>query len=412
MPTYKYVAVNLQKKKYKGLFIAEDEKDLAMQLTKQDLYLVSAKEYKGGTPSAFFTLGTGKVKLSELTTFCRQFSIMISTGITLSECVDSLKMQPYSAYFKSILQVVGEDVKGGAMLSSALDKHKKVFPDFFRSMVHVGEASGKLDEVFVALADYYENDASIKRKVRSALSYPIMLAVMTVGVVILMLAFVVPTFRETMEQLEVETEGLTKAVYDISDFLITYWKILLVAVILIVGGLFLFSKTKTGRRFFDRIKVKCPFIGRVQRNLITARFARAFSLLLSSGMDLATALDSISIIFGNVYIEERFAEAAEDVRHGVSLTNAFQKQNIFPQMLLQMLAVGEETASLEEVLGRSCRFFDEQVESSLNSVTTKIQPIMLLIMGVVIGTLFLAVYAPMLSIMNGLDNMGGMSYEY
>ena len=171
MPTYKYVAVNLQKKKYKGLFIAEDEKDLAMQLTKQDLYLVSAKEYKGGTPSAFFTLGTGKVKLSELTTFCRQFSIMISTGITLSECVDSLKMQPYSAYFKSILQVVGEDVKGGAMLSSALDKHKKVFPDFFRSMVHVGEASGKLDEVFVALADYYENDASIKRKVRSSLSY-------------------------------------------------------------------------------------------------------------------------------------------------------------------------------------------------------------------------------------------------
>lgn len=402
MPTYKYVAVNLQKKKYKGLYIAADEKDLAVQLTKQNLYLVSAKEYKGGTPSAFFTLGTGKVKLSELTTFCRQFSIMISTGITLSECVDSLKMQPYSAYFKSILQVIGEDVKGGAMLSGALDRHKKAFPDFFRSMVHVGEASGKLDEVFVALAEYYEKDASIKRKVRSALSYPIMLAAMTVGVVILMLALIVPTFRETMVTLEVEVSGLTKVVYDVSEFLTTYWQILLLVVILLVGGLFLFSRIKTGRHALDKIKVKFPVIGRVQVNLITARFARAFSLLLSSGMDLASALDSISIIFGNVYVEERFAEAAEDTLHGVSLTNALQRQNIFPQMLLQMLAVGEETASLEDVLRRSCRFFDEQLESTLNSVTTKIQPVMLLIMGIVIGTLFLAVYSPMLSIMNGL----------
>lgn len=402
MPTYKYVAVNLQKKKYKGLYIAEDEKDLAVQLTKQDLYLVSAREYKGGTPSAFFTLGTGKVRLSELTTFCRQFSIMISTGITLSECVDSLKMQPYSAYFKSILQVISEDVKGGAMLSDALDKHKKVFPDFFRSMVHVGEASGKLDEVFVALAEYYENDMSIRRKVRGALSYPILLAVMTLGVVILMLAFIVPTFRETMALLDVKIEGMTKVVYDISAFLIAYWQILLLSVILVVCALFLFSRTKTGRHVFDRMKVRLPVIGRVQMNLIIARFARAFSLLLSSGMDLAAALDSVSIIFGNVYMEERFSEAAEDVLHGVSLTNAFQKQNVFPQMLLQMIAVGEETASLEDVLRRSCKFFDEQLESTLNAITTKIQPVMLLIMGVVIGVLFLAVYAPMLSIMNGL----------
>ena len=143
-------------------------------------------------------------------------------------------------------------------------------------------------------------------------------------------------------------------------------------------------------------------IGRLQINLITARFARAFSLLLESGMDLATALDTISIILGNSYVEDRFNEAAEDVRHGVSLTNAFYKQNLFPQMLIQMISVGEKTASLEDVLGRSCVFFDEQVESSLSSLTSKIQPTMLIIMGVVIGTLFIAVYSPMLSIMNGL----------
>ncbi len=402
MPTYKYVAVNLQKKKYKGIYIAEDENDLAVQLTKQNLYLVSAKVYKGGTPSAFFTLGTGKVKLPELTTFCRQFAIMLATGIPLLECIDILKQQPYSNYFKSILQVISEDVKGGAMLSEAIDKHKKIFPDFFRSMVHVGEASGKLDTVFVSLADYYESDAAIKRKVKSALAYPMILAVMTIGIVIIMLAFVVPTFRDTLSNLEIEPEGITAVVYGISDFLLEYWKEFIIFIILIVGGLFLFLRTKKGKRAFDVFKVKCPFIKRVQINLITARFARAFSLLLESGMDMATALDKVSIILGNSYFEEHFNEAAEDVRNGVSLTNAFQKQNLFPQMLIQMISVGERTASMEDVLGRSCVFFDEQVETSLTALTSKIQPIMMVIMGVVIGTLFIAVYSPMLSIMNGL----------
>lgn len=402
MPTYKYVAVNLQKKKYKGIYIAENENDLAVQLAKQKLYLVSASVYKGGTPSAFFTLGTGKVKLSELTTFCRQFSIMISMGIPLLNCIENLKQQPYSAYFKSILQVISEDVKAGAMLSTSLDKHKKVFPDFFRSMVHVGEASGKLDGVFVALADYYESDAAIKRKVKSALAYPSMLAVMTISIVVLMLSFVVPMFRDSLSSLEVEPEGLTLAVYNISDFILSWWQILVALIIIIGGGLFLFSRTKTGKRVFDVFKIKCPLIGRIQINLITARFARAFSLLLESGMDLASALDTVSIILGNSYVEERFNDAAEEVRHGVSLTHALQRQDLFPQMLIQMISVGENAASLEDVLKRSCAFFDQQVEASLSSLTTKIQPVMLAIMGIVVGTLFIAVYSPMLSIMNRL----------
>lgn len=402
MPTYKYVAVNLQKKKYKGIFIAENEQDLAVQLTKQNLYLVSASIYKSGTPSAFFTLGTGKVSLSDLTTFCRQFAIMISTGIPLLGCIDNLKHQPYSAYFKSILQVISEDIKGGAMLSEALDKHKKIFPNFFCSMVHVGEASGRLDSVFLSLADYYESDAAVKRKVKSAMAYPSMLAAMTVGIVIIMLAFVVPTFRDSLSQLDVEITGLTKAVYDVSDFILNYWNIMLLAIIGIAGAIFLFLRSKTGKKTWDIVKIKAPIIGRIQTNLVTARFARAFSILLASGMDLATALDTVSVILGNSYIEKRFNEASEDVRQGVTLTNAFAKQNIFPQMLIQMISVGEQTAALEEVLTRSCVFFDDQVETSLNSLAAKIQPTMLVIMGLVVGTLFLAVYSPMLSIMTTL----------
>ena len=403
MPTYKYVAVDLQKKKFKGIYIAEDEKDLAQQLTKQNLYLVKAKVYQSGaTPSAFFTLGTGKVTLSELTTFCRQFAIMTTTGIPLLDCVDILKQQPYTAYFKSILQVISEDIRGGEMFSAALDKHKKVFPDFFRSMVHVGEASGKLDRVFVALADYYEFDAATKRKVKGALSYPIMLALMTVGVSLAMLLFVVPMFKDTLAQMNVEPMGITKVLNTMSDFLIQWWQVMVMVIIVIGLLIYLFLRTDTGKRTMDVLKIKTPMIGKIQINTITARFARSFSLLLESGMDLASALDETSIILGNTYIEKRFKEAANEVRQGVTMTAAFQKQKIFPTMLIQMLAVGERTAALEEVLNRSCTFFDEQVESSLASFTSKIQPIMLIIMGAVIGTMFIGIYSPMLSIMQGL----------
>ena len=402
MPTYKYVAVNLQKKKYKGIFIAEDEKDLAVQLTKQNLYLVSSKLYKGGTPSAFFTTGTGKIKLTELTTFCRRFAIMLQAGIPMIDCIESLKLQPYSSYFKAILQVIAEDLKSGDVLSEALEKHKKIFPSFFRSMVHVGEASGKLDTVFVSLADYYESDASMRRKAKAALAYPALLAFLTVAIVFIMLAFVVPTFKTSMATMEVEATGLTKIVYDVSDFLTENWRLIVLAIFGVVGIIFLFLKTKKGKRVFDVFMVKAPLIGHIQVSLTTARFARAFGLLLSSGMDMASALDTISIILGNGYIEQKFNEAATDVRHGSSLTGAFSKQNLFPPMLIQMLSVGEKTASLEETLTRSCSFFDDQVEASLTSITSKIQPTMLIIMGVVIGTLFLAVYSPMLSMMGGL----------
>lgn len=402
MQKYKYVAVNLQKQKIKGTFIANDEKDLAAQLAKQSLYLISAKPYSGNTPSAFFTLGTGKVSLKELTNFCRQFSIMINTHIPILDCIDILKNQQYSAYFRGILEVIYEDVKSGIVLSAALEKHAKVFPEFFRSMVYVGEQSGKLENVFIALAEYYETDAGIKRKVKSALSYPIMLLCMAVGIVILMLAFVIPTFRETLSQLEVEVSGLTKAVYDMSDFLLANWLYLLAGAILIALAIFGVLQTEKGKYGLDYLKVKIPLIKRVQINTITARFARGFSLLLSSGMDLTEAMDSIEVVLGNRYVKQRFHAAADSVRQGMSLTNAFETYKLFPSMMNQMITVGEKTNSLDEVLTRSCVFFDSQVETALNSVTSKIQPVMLVLIGGVIAVMFLAVYSPMLSIMTGL----------
>lgn len=402
MQKYKYVAVNLQKQKIKGTFIANDEKDLAAQLAKQSLYLVSSKPYSGNTPSAFFTLGTGKVPLKELTTFCRQFAIMINTGIPILECIDILRNQSFSGYFRNILNVIYDDVKSGIVLSQALDKHSKVFPDFFRSMIYVGEVSGKLDIVFTSLADYYEKDSAIKRKFLSAISYPLMLLGMTVGILILMLALVVPTFKEALSSLDVEATGITKVIYDISDFLVAYWQYLLGGIVLFGILIFAVLSTKKGKYAFDYLKLKLPIVRTVTLNMITSRFARGFGLLLSSGMDLNTAMDAIEIVLGNRYMKRRFHDAAESVRHGMSLTLAFESYKLFPSMMIQMVTIGEKTASLDDILSRSCTFFDSQVEDSLNSMTSKIGPAMLVIMGGIIGTLFIAVYSPMLSIMNGL----------
>ena len=399
MQKYKYTAVNLQNQKIKGTFIAKDERDLAEQLAKQSLFLTSSSIYTGNTPSAFFTLGTGKVTLPELTTFCRQFAIMLTTHIPLLDCLDILKNQSFSSYFKKILDVIYDDVKSGLVLSEALKKHAKVFPDFFRSMVYVGEMSGRLELVFNALADYYERDSSMRQKLKSAMSYPIMLLMMTIGIAILMLTMVIPRFKESMADMDVPIEGLTKTVYDISDFVMAWWQFILAGVIIVGLIIFAFLQTEKGKYTLDVLLVKTPLLKTIQINTLTARFARAFALLLSSGMDLAEAMDAAEVVITNRYMQKRFRMATDYVCHGMSLTNAFESINIFPSMMVKMITIGEKTNSLDDVLTRSCSFFDAQLEASFNSFSSKIQPIMILIMGVVVGSMFLAVYAPMLSMM-------------
>jgi type IV pilus assembly protein PilC len=402
MQKYKYLAVDLQKHKVKGVYIAKDEDELAEELAKQNLYLVSAKPYVSGENTSFFSF-QATVKISELTTFCRQYAIMLNTHIPILDCLDILKNQPYTKYFKEVLGVLYEDVEGGMFLSEAMEKYKTVFPDFFRSMVKVGEISGHLDIVLTSLADYYETETSLRRKVKSAMSYPLMLLGMTVGIVILMLTVVIPTFRDTLGQLNVEITGFTKVVYDLSDFLVQWWQTLLLGVLGLALIAMLYLRTEKGKYVLDTLKLKVPILKTIELNTITSRFARALALLLTSGLDLNESMYATEIVVANRYMKERFRMAADEVRGGMMMTEAFEKYKLFPPMMIQMITIGEKTNALDEVLTRSCKFFDDQVESSVTSLANKLQPAMLLIMGVVIIALFLAVYSPMLSIMQGLN---------
>jgi len=327
---------------------------------------------------------------------------MVSSGILAIDCLSVLKTQSYSGYFKKVLEEMHEDVKAGKLISEAMEKHKNAFPEFFRSMTYVGEMSGTLDKVLVSLADYYESDSKLKAKTKSAMVYPIMLLVMLVAVVMLMMVFVIPTFRESLASLDVEMPALTMTIFNFSEYLIANWMQIFLYVFVIFFLLSMFGKTKKGRYVYDTIKLKIPIIKNIQVNKASSKFARAFGLLIGSGMDIVEAMSIVSIVLGNKNIEKRFKVSAEAVTQGKTLTSALNEEKIFPDMLIQMISIGEKTDSIDEVLLKSCAFFDDLVERSLSRLTTILQPLMLLIMGLSVGVIFYAIYSPMLSIMTGL----------
>lgn len=401
MHKFKYKAVNIEKRVFSGTFMAESEDDLRKLLSDQNLYLIKSKMLSDKGPNAFFTM-SGRVKMSELTHFCRQFSIMINAGVSIIDCLAVLKDQSYSSYFRKILAVVHEDVLSGLLLSEAMKKHPKVFPDFFHSMTHVGEMSGALDKVLVNLADYYEKDSKIRKKAKSAMIYPLTLLAMLVAVLAVMIIFVIPTFQESLSRLEVDMPAITTAIFNFSTFIAQNWKFILLAIIVLILVFYLAKKSPKGRLYLDKLKLHLPLIKTTQISMASSRFARGFGILLSSGMDIVNAMEIISNVIGNKDIENRFKMAINDVKRGMSLTLAFNSYKLFPDILVQMVSVGEKTGALDEVLLRSCSYFDEQVENAYNTLTSSLQPIMLLIMGGTIGFVFVGIYAPMLSIMQTL----------
>ena len=401
MKKFKYTAYNLDHKKFTGFYFANDENHLRTLLSQEQLFLISCKEVSGRGPSAFFSL-TGKVKMKELTYFCRQLAIMINSSIELITCLEILKGQAFTKYFKQILERVYEDVQSGMLLSEAMEKHKKVFPNFFRNMVYVGEMSSSLEKVLDNIAEYYESEMRIKSKVKSALVYPITLLILTVAILVLMMVLVVPTFRASLGSMDIEMPALTMAIFNLSDFvtqnILTIFAVVLGVIVLIK----LLGKTQDGRLFFDTLSMKISFTKRYQVAKTTSVFARSFGLLLASGMHIVDAMEVVQKILGNKYIEKKFAAATEAVRGGVSLTKALENMQVFPPMLLQMVNVGEKTASLDDSLLRTSGYFDEELSNALGAMMSLLQPLLMAVMGISIGVIFLAVYSPMLSIMGNL----------
>lgn len=397
MPLYKCDIINESGKKETKYIKADDEAMLKASIRLDKGFLIKASVAKEKKPNTFFAVSS-KVKPNEILVFLREFSVMIHSGATIAESLLIIKNQKHSKVFTKILQEIYYDVLSGVLLSQALSKHKKVFPNYFIAMVEIGEVSGSLDKVLSSLADYYENDRKIKSKAKTALVYPIFLLVLITVVIVFLVFFIIPQFEDMIKELGGEIPTLTKIVMNVSSFIKDNIFFILIAIASLVLLLFVFFKTKTGKITKDYLRLHLPFIGKINRNLVTTRFSRAFIILLENGMNILDCLKNLTKMLSNSLLEARFEDAKKKIESGEEIHTALEETHIFPQMLTEMLGVGEKSGNMVTVLKSSMSYFDQQVENSITRATTAMEPILIISLGVIVGIVILSVFLPMIQL--------------
>lgn len=400
MPKYKFKAMDINNKKIKGIFIAQDDDDLKTILTNQNYYLIS---YKKIAESSQLFAFLEKIKTRDFTLFCRQFAIMLKAGLNIDKSVFILKNSCKNQKLKSILEVVYNDLMKGKMLSESFAKYPKTFPVFFRNMVEIGETSGKLDLIFERLADYYEKEAKTKRKIKSALSYPIFLLIIAFAALAVIAVFVMPNFSSMFDQFGADLPGISKAVINVSTFIQDNILNIILYVFLIIVIFILLGKLKSVRRLYDKIKLNMPFFKNLTIASITSRFANGFSVLLNSGISLLSCVNTISKLLGNKIVEEKLQVVKNEISSGRTVAKSLETINLFPDMLIEMISVGESTGNLEEVLNKITDYFEEQLDIEIKSMTAAIEPVMIIFIGLIVVVVLLAIFLPMLELMSAIE---------
>ena len=344
-----------------------------------------------------------KVNKRDLAVFCRQLSVIINSGVTIIEAIGILADQVEKKSFREVLQMVGDDVQKGKLFSQSMNEFPAVFPEFLRNMIRVGEASGTLDEIMDKMADYYENEDKINRKVKSAMTYPIILGVMTVGVVALLMIMVLPMFSSVLAEMGGEMPGITKVLMSISAFMVKNIVFIALALFLIIVGFASYIRTETGRLRFDAFKLKFPLSRSITVKTITSRFARSMGILLRSGIQIINAMDIMTNLIGNRAVEEKLRQSSEEVQQGRGIAGSLARVGIFPPLLIHMVEVGESTGELDQMLTRTSTFFDDEVEAAIAKMTTMIEPVMIVLLAGIVGVILLSIFLPMLNIMNAVS---------
>lgn len=401
MPLYKCKVINTSGQRQTVIREATDENALKAQIRQDQIHMLSYTVVKEEKENEFFAVSS-KVKFNEVITFLRQFSVMLKAGIPISDCLNNLHKQKFSVPFRNVLQTIYLDVESGVLLSAAFAKHPKVFPRFFVSMVGIGEVSGTLDKVMTNMAEYYENDRKIKKKASSAMVYPTLLICMIFAVIIFLCLFVLPQFESTISQLGGEVPQITKIVMGVAEFVQDYIFIIVPGAAILIFGIAMFFKTKKGRYVKDVLMFNLPIISKIEKNLITARFSRAFVILLGSGMSMIDILENLRKMLGNEVFTRKFDYTIEEVKRGRRIASSIEATRLFPPMLTEMINVGEKSGNIEEVLESTGSYFDEQVESSIAKAVATIEPIAIILLGVVVALVVLSVLVPMMSMMNAV----------
>ena len=399
MARFSYTATNTQGKVVSGTCEAQGRASAIAMLNKENLSPIMLKESSDKQVSFSFLdfLGKDKVKNDDLVMFTRQLSAMVSAGVPILRALSSQHDHTDSKTLKTVLEGIIKDVESGAQLADALSKYPNTFNDVYVNMVRAGEAAGILDEILKRLALQQEKNASMRKKIKGAMAYPIVLMGITVLAFFGLMLFVIPQIGKIVKDLggpEAKLPGLTVAMLGISDFLVRYGFFVLIAFAVGVAMLIRWLKTPAGKVVFHTFVLKIPVIKVIIQKVAVARFSRTFSSLMGAGVAVLEALHVTGRAVGNVVYEKALNAAAEEVRNGKTLSSVLEGNQLFPPIVSQMLAVGEETGQTDVVLIKVADFYEEEVDVAIDGISSIIEPVMIVVMGTMVGLIAASVMMP------------------
>ncbi len=399
--TYSYRVRDRQGKVISGKLEADNEASVSQRLREMGYFVIGVEEERVSLRKKELHIFKPKVKSKDITVFTRQFATMINAGLPLVKCLNILAEQTESPVLTEVVVDVQHEVEMGRSLSEALSKHPDVFKELYSSMVKAGEIGGVLDDVLLRIATTLESEDEIKRRIKSAMTYPIAMFAISMLLLVIMLVFVVPTFENMFADIGAELPFLTKIIMQISHFLVSWMGAILV-IALIVGAVFLrrWLKTPGGRRKLDTFKLKLPVFGTLFHKMSLSRFSRTLGTLVASGVPILQALEITAKTVGNVLVADAVENVRAGVKEGDSIARPLGQSPLFPPMVTQMLAIGEETGALDTMLNKVSDFYDSEVSATVESLTSLLEPLMIVFLGVVVGTIVIALYMPIFSLIS------------
>ena len=393
--SYTYMVRDRTGKQIAGSLEAENADVLAGKLRQMGYIVVSIKEVREKVLKREIRLFGGRIKTKDVGLFTRQFATMLSAGLPLSRCLRILTEQVESAKFTDIIEDVHREVEAGRSLSEALSRHPEAFSKLYISMVKAGEVGGMLDDVLLRVATHMERDQEIKRKVKSAMTYPIVVLGVMVILVAAIMIFIIPRFAKMFEEIGAELPSITKLVVGISHFVAGWGGLAIVVfIVLLVMGFRAVKKNDKGREKIDSIKLKIPLVGSLFQKISLSRFSRTLSALISAGVPILGALEITGEAAGNMVVTNALEDVRMGVKEGETIARPLSAHAVFPPMVTQMIAIGEETGALDVLLAKVSDFYDMEVGAAVDSLTSTIEPLLIFILGGVVGFFVIAIYMP------------------
>jgi len=395
MPVYAYRGKSRAGVEVRGEREADTKQALLAALRREQISPLMVKEK--GKELSLPKLG-GKVKTKELAIFTRQFSVMIDAGLPLVQCLEVLAQQQENKVFAGVLQAVRTEVEGGSTLAYAMSQHPKVFDSLYTNMIAAGEAGGILDTILQRLSSYIEKAVKLRRAVQSAMVYPVAVLSIAVGVIILILWKVVPIFVNLFASLDAGLPLPTRIVIALSNFVGRYIIFMVPAAMGLGYGFRRYYQTPAGRMTVDGLMLKVPVLGNVLRKIAVARFSRTLSTLITSGVPILEGLAITARTAGNAVIEKAIMETRTSIEQGKTIAEPLRESGVFPTMVTQMVAVGEQTGALDNMLTKVAEFFEDEVDAAVADLLTAIEPMMILVLGVIVGGIVISMYLPLFSL--------------